>query len=155
MEEAERFLRRAYTSQMNGRLDEAIDLYRKSIDLHPTAEAYTFLGWTFSFRGEYEEAIEQCKNAIQVDPEFGNPYNDIGAYLIHLNRFEEAVTWLELACTAPRYDARHFPHFNLGRIYERLGEFGHAIDEYDKAAAIDPEYEAALRASERLQAWMN
>ncbi|NIO09761.1 MAG: tetratricopeptide repeat protein, partial [Deltaproteobacteria bacterium] len=45
----------------------------------PTAEAYTFLGWTYSFMGQLNEAIEECQRAITLDPDFGNPYNDIGA----------------------------------------------------------------------------
>ena len=48
----------------------------------PTAEAHTFLGWAYSFLGDYESAITECRNAIELDPDFGNPYNDIGAYLI-------------------------------------------------------------------------
>jgi len=58
-------------------------------------EAHTFLGWTYHFQGRIEEAIAECKLAIGLDPEFGNPYNDIGAYLIELGRFEEAIPWLE------------------------------------------------------------
>ena len=52
-----------------------------------------------------------------MDPDFGNPYNDIGAYLIELGREEEAVTWLERAKTAARYEPRHYPYFNLARIH--------------------------------------
>jgi Tfp pilus assembly protein PilF len=155
LEEAQRYFKMAYTSQMNGDLNEAIELYRKSIELHPTAEAHTFLGWTYSFQGNFEAAIEECKTAIRVDPDFGNPYNDIGAYMIKQGKFEQAIPWLELACTAPRYDAKFYPHYNLGRVHERLGDVLEAIDEYRKAAEIDPEYQPALQAAERLQAWMN
>jgi tetratricopeptide (TPR) repeat protein len=72
----------AYEQQMKGQLDEAVSLYKESLATHPTAEAYTFLGWTYSFMGRLDEAIEECHNAIACDPDFGNPYNDIGAYLI-------------------------------------------------------------------------
>lgn len=153
--EAQRYFQLGYKSQMDGNLDEAIDLYRKSIDLYPTAEAHTFLGWTYSFKGQYDDAIDECRVAIGLDPEFGNPYNDIGAYMIHQGKFEEAIPWLEHACTAARYDARHYPHYNLGRIYERLGDARLALEEYRKAAKIEPAYNAALQAAERLQAWMN
>jgi len=73
-------LQEAYQAQMEGDYDRAVELYQRSLDLHPTAEAHTFLGWTFHFQGKIEEAIAECKRAIEVDPEFGNPYNDIGAY---------------------------------------------------------------------------
>ena len=42
---------RAYMLQMEGELDRAAQLYRESIDVCPTAEAYTFLGWTYRFQG--------------------------------------------------------------------------------------------------------
>src|SRR5882724_9852054 len=42
---------RAYMLQMEGELDQAAELYRESIDMCPTAEAYTFLGWTYRFQG--------------------------------------------------------------------------------------------------------
>ena len=101
--------RQAYEKQMSGDLEEAIDLYRESIETFPTAEAHTFLGWTYSFQGRIEEAIEECKHAIEIDPDFGNPYNDIGVYLIELGKHDEAVPWLEKAIEAKRYDAYHYP----------------------------------------------
>src|SRR6202161_3186737 len=107
----------AFAAQMEGEYERAVELYLGSLALYPTAEAYTFLGWTYHFQGKIEDAIAECKHAIEVDPEFGNPYNDIGAYLIELNRFDEAIPWLERAIEARRYDPRHFPHYNLGRAY--------------------------------------
>ena len=47
----------AYLAQMAKDFDRAIKLYKKSIEIFPTAEAYTFLGWTYSFQGEYDMAI--------------------------------------------------------------------------------------------------
>jgi hypothetical protein len=29
--------------------------------------------------GRLDDALRECRKAIEVDPEFGNPYNDIGA----------------------------------------------------------------------------
>src|SRR5207253_8419965 len=40
---------------------------------------------------------EECKKAIAVDPTFGNPYNDIGAYLIERGEHAQAIPWLEKA----------------------------------------------------------
>jgi tetratricopeptide (TPR) repeat protein len=48
----------AYQHQMRGELDRAIELYQRSIEVHPTAEAHTFLGWTYSFQGRLDEATQ-------------------------------------------------------------------------------------------------
>jgi len=154
-EEAARIFQEAYEHQMGGRLQQAIECYRASIELHPTAEAHTFLGWTYSFLGRYAEAIEECKRAIEVDPDFGNPYNDIGAYLIELGRPDEAIPWLLKAIDAPRYEPRQFPHFNLARVYIQRFEYDKAIPHLEKALEIEPGYTLAQRELAKIVARMN
>ncbi len=129
---------RAYRHQINGELGDAILLYKRSLTTYPTAEAYTFLGWTYSLLGRYELAIEMCHRAIEIDAGWGNPYNDIGSYLIELERWEEAVPWLEKAIKAARYEPRHFPHINLGRVYEHFGEYKLALQAYEDALMLEP-----------------
>jgi len=155
LSEARRLFRSAYDAQIAGRIDEAIALYHRSLEALPTPEAHTFLGWSYSMREDYDRAIEECHKAIALDPEYGNPYNDIGAYMISLGKLEESIVWLEQACAAPRYDARHYPHYNLGRVMERLGDFMRAREEYGKAIGCESGYTVARVALERLKAWMN
>ena len=121
---------------LRGDLERAIELYTKSIGLYPTAEAYTFRGWAYSFQGHVDEAINECKKAIATDPTFGNPYNDIGSYLVKKGQFDDAIEWLEKAKTAPRYEPRHFPYMNLGRIYAQKGMVLPAIREFEGALEI-------------------
>ena len=136
-------LQDAYQAQMEGDYDRAVELYQSSLELHPTAEAHTFLGWTYHFQGRLDAAIAECKLAIEIDPEFGNPYNDIGAYLIELDKFDEAIPWLERAITAERYEPRHFPHCNLGRIYWAKGLLNQAIAQFECALELDPDSQFA------------
>jgi len=145
----------AYRHQMKGELHEAVELYRQSIETYPTAEAYTFLGWTYSFMGDFDAAINECHHAIAVDPDFGNPYNDIGAYLIEKGQIDEAIPWLEKATLAARYDNPAFPYFNLGRAWEFKHDFRRALASYQKALAIDPRYQLALAGIRRLRAMFN
>lgn len=146
---------KGYKLQLLGKHEEAIAIYRESISIFPTSEAYTFLGWAFSFKQKYHIAISYCKQAIELDPEFGNPYNDIGAYLIQLKKFEEAIPWLQKALEAKRYDAYHFAYLNLGHVFEELGKWLEAVRYYSYAIEIDPNYEPAVTAKRNLLAKMN
>jgi tetratricopeptide (TPR) repeat protein len=146
---------RAYQCQLAGDLAGAIQLYQASLAVAPTAEAHTFLGWVYSFERRYAEAIAECKRAIAVDPTFGNPYNDIGCYLIALGREDEAIPWLRRALAAPRYEAPHFPHVNLARIYETQGRVLDALTEYGRALERQPGYAPAVLGLRRLQARRN
>lgn len=154
-ESAEELFHKAYELQMQGKLEEAITLYRQSIELHPTPEAHTYLGWSYSLQGFHDQAIQECKKAIELDPDFGNPYNDIGSYLIEKGELDQAVPWLKKALEARRYDAYCYPHYNLGRVYERKGEWNRALRAYQDALRENSDYTLAIRAANRLKSLMN
>jgi tetratricopeptide (TPR) repeat protein len=119
-----------------GEYERAIERYCESISIHPTAEAHTFLGWSLSRLGKLEEAIAQCEIAIRLDPDFGNPYNDIGVYLIDLRRPEEAIPWLGKATKAKRYCCYQFPHFNPGRVWLAQGRIEEARRPFKRALEV-------------------
>lgn len=144
-------VQRAMNHQMAGEIDESIRLYKQSIALCATADAHTYLGWAYSFHGRIDEAIAQCEIAIQLDPQFGNPYNDIGVYLMQQQKFDEAIPWLEKAKQAKRYEPRHFPYINLGRVYMSKGMLQKAIEEFSGALEMNPDDEELARILEELR----
>ncbi|HJR08065.1 MAG TPA: tetratricopeptide repeat protein [Pyrinomonadaceae bacterium] len=153
--EAVELFRRAYEAQQAEAYGEAIELYQRSIATYPTAEAHTFLGWVYSFQERYDEAIDACLAAIRVDPTFGNPYNDIGSYLVAKGDLYNCVRWFKRALVAPRYESYAFPHFNLGRVYEQRGQHLRAARHYGLALAEAPDFAQATKALRRLQAQLN
>jgi tetratricopeptide (TPR) repeat protein len=147
--------RQGYRYQAGGNVDRAIELYRQSIELYPTAEAHTFLGWAMSFQGHLAEATEECLRAIEIDSEFGNPYNDIGVYLMQQDKLDESISWLEKAKQAKRYEPRQFPFLNLGRIYIRQGRWWEALREFEEAVRLAPRDVGAARILHDLRGRLN
>ena len=145
----------AYRYQMEGNLDHAIEVYQRSIDVYPTAEAHTFRGWAMSFQGRLEEAIDEGLRAIEIDPDFGNPYNDIGVYLMQQRKLDEAIPWLEKAKQARRYEPRQFPFMNLGRIYLQQGRWWGALREFEGAVRAAPEDIKSHKVLHSLRARLN
>src|SRR5713226_7938887 len=137
-------LQDAYQAQMEGDYDQAVELYQSSLELHPTAEAHTFLGWTYHFQGRIEDAIAECKRAIEID-----------AYLIEQYHYDEAIPWLERAVEARRYEPRHFPHYNLGRAYLGKEMYSHAMRCFQEALEIEPRYSLARQAVASLRRMVN
>lgn len=148
---ARELFERACQLQAQGDLELAGDLYRRSIALSPSAEAHSNLGCVYRQQGRLEDAISECRRAIAVDPALGNPYNDIGACLIELERPGEAIPWLEQAAAARRYAAYHFPWYNLGRAYAALELFSKARDCFAHALDIEPDYQPAAEALEKVR----
>ncbi len=143
--------RNGYILHLAGRYEEATELFQQSIAAYPTAEGHTFLGWSLSELGRLEDAIAECKKAISLDSDYGNPYNDIGVYLIELGRPEEAVPWLQKAITAKRYCCYEFPHSNLGRVLLSQGKIDQAKRSFERALSHNPEYGPAIAGLELIR----
>ena len=135
----------------HGKYDAAADRFRRSIEAQPTAEGHTYLGWSLRHLGRIEEAIAECKKAIPLDPDYGNPYNDIGVYLYDLGRLDEAVPWLRKAIAAKRYCCYQYPHFNLGRVWLKKGHYKMASQAFRRALSYDPNYLPARLGLDYLQ----
>ena len=138
-EDAADLWRQGTAKLLAGDLEEAVHLFTRSLELKPTAEAYTFRG----------------RKAIATDPTFGNPYNDIGCYLMEQGKNADAVAWFEKAKRAPRYEPRHFPYLNLGRLHASRGEVAEALAEFEAALVLNPGDEVAVRFLEVLRLQVN
>ncbi|MGH9869975.1 MAG: tetratricopeptide repeat protein [Candidatus Polarisedimenticolia bacterium] len=138
-ERAGQIMEEALQEQMAQRYENAVQLYKRSIAVYPTAEAHTFLGWAYSYLDRLDEAIDECRHAIALDPDFGNPYNDIGSYLMKQGKLDDAVAWLEKAKQASRYEPRHYPYLNLARLYAAQGRFEEAQRELHQARFLHDE----------------
>ena len=68
---------------------------------------------------------------------------------------DEAISWFQKAMTAKRYESPAFPHLNLGRVYERKGQWTEAIDSYKQALTLNPDYTLARKALGRLISSLN
>ena len=136
---AQQLWQRGLRAQLEGEIDEAMRLYRTSLETHETAEAWAFLGWGLSFQGQLEDAVDACLRAIELDPGLGNPYNDIGAYLVEQDREDEAVLWFQRAKEAERYETPQFPYLNLARLYIHRGRLAASLLELQVAELLAPE----------------
>jgi len=155
LETAKDLFEQGFAEQKQGNFTAAIALYRKSVEKSPSAEGYTYMGWSHSFLGDYEKAIRCCEKSIEVDPTYGNAYNDIGAYLIELGRYEEAIPWLKKAVRAPENECRHYPWYNLGKAFEKLGRLVQARDAYARTLAITRTYPLAVQSLMRVLSTLN
>jgi Tfp pilus assembly protein PilF len=68
---------------------------------------------------------------------------------------DAAVEWFEKAKNAPRYEPRHYPFMNLGRLYAAKGMVLRAIEEFEGALAIEPGEASCLEMIEQLRALLN
>jgi Tfp pilus assembly protein PilF len=152
---AKKLLQAGMESVEHGELDMARHQFQTSAENHATADAYTYWGWMEHHRGNTQLAIELCERAVELDPQFGNAYNDIGSYLIQQGDLDGAIGWLEKALKAERYEPRQFPHINLGRVYLAKGLPLRAIQHFRAALEWDPQNPEVLRTLEEILSSIN
>ncbi|RLN25874.1 hypothetical protein BBJ28_00000859 [Nothophytophthora sp. Chile5] len=107
--------------------------YTESIKVFETADAHAFLGWHYYLDGEMEEAVSECERAIELDPTFGNAYNDLGLIRVKQGKKDEALTLFERAKTAPRNDVRAYACQNLAALHLEHNRVKPALHEYIEA----------------------
>jgi len=81
-----------------GRVPEARAELQRAHQLDPLSSIIsTNLAWTSSLTHDYDRAIEQLSQTLEVDPKFWLAYWDLGGYKLALGRYAEAVSDLQKA----------------------------------------------------------
>jgi tetratricopeptide (TPR) repeat protein len=115
--------------------DAGIEDYTKS------AEYWLYLGYYYYESGKYKEAIEACKKAIRIKPDYAIAYEGLGLTYSKLAMHREEIEAFKQAIKIkPDYEEAHY---NLGVTYGNLGMNREAIEAYKKAIKIKPDYEEA------------
>ncbi len=132
-------------------LDKAMDCFTKALNYKETAEVLTLLAWVHSMDQNYEKAKSLCLKAIQKDPDYGPPYNDLGTYLLSQGEVDESIKWFNLAKKAVNYQNREYPYINSGRAWMAKKNFEKALDEFSKALTLAPFHEELHQTVEKLK----
>ncbi len=87
-----------------------------------------------------EEAAEECKEALKVDPDYNAAIFTLAQAYKKLGKYEEAIAGFERAAQLDPRDAK--PHVNLGEVFLETKDLDKAIAHFEQAISIDPEHSA-------------
>ncbi len=106
-----------------------------------SADAYNNLGIVYMRRGRYEEAEEMLMQAVNLRSDFPSARNNLANVYRMTGRYDEALREFNRAMGLTRdavYSANVY--IGIGMVYEARGEYGRAIEAYEKAARLNPVY---------------
>lgn len=109
--------------------------------LQLTARDYWELGRANNLQERYDEAVEQFKMAVELNPNFGPAWFGWGKALHRMKKYEAA---LDSFSKALRFnsDPVHTRHWQ-GLALRRLERYDEAIDTLEKATELNPQYSPA------------
>ena len=132
------------TSRGLGKLDEAIEAYKKAISIKPdSADAYNNMGNTLKDQGKLGEAIEAYKKAISLKPNYAEAFNNLGVILQDQGKLVEALDACNTALSIkPKYAEAYN---NMGNIFQNQNKLDQALEAYNSAISLKPDYAEAHR----------
>ncbi|MBN3939407.1 serine protease, partial [Nostoc sp. NMS9] len=130
------------------KLDAAVTAYQKAIQLNPNdAKAYYNLGIALTQQKKLDAAVAVLQKVIQLNPNDATGYIILGLLLSQQNKSDAAVATLQKVFKLPendstisRRDKHTFAHTALGLVFQQQGKLKQAIQQFDKAEEIDPNY---------------
>ena len=119
-------------------LDKALEHINMVIEEDPRImQARQVRSHIFLKQNKIEEAIEDCKEALKIDPEYEAAIFNLALAYKRLKKFDEAIAGYERLMQLDPRD--HKPYVNLGKIYLELEEADKAIPFLQQAIKIEPE----------------
>ncbi|MBD2103005.1 tetratricopeptide repeat protein [Leptolyngbya sp. FACHB-261] len=137
---SQRYYNLGLALQNQQKLDEAIDLYERALQLDPnSAETYNNLGMILQKRGQLDEAIHLYQKGLQIEPIFTGLYNNLGIALQEQGKLDEAMAYYEKVLQFDSNDTKTY--LNIGRLRKDQKRIEEAISSYQSALRAD--YECA------------
>lgn len=129
----------AQVREAEGRVPEAVLLYRKALELKPQyAAAHNNLGCLSKNRGAFEEALWHYREAIRLEPEGEVGHANMANLLLAQGNYEAA---LAEGREALRLNSRNPTIRNtLGAALTALGRDDEALEQYREAVRLDPRH---------------
>jgi tetratricopeptide (TPR) repeat protein len=118
---------------------------RKPAQIVPHHDAETYIKQAESYYGQrrYEEAIAECKRAIEIKPEAALAYKILGNATQAMDKLDAAWYWYAQALEIDPDFAE--VHANLGSLYAQQKQWQKSITCYRKAIEINPNLASAYR----------
>jgi tetratricopeptide (TPR) repeat protein len=137
--EGERHIIGALEAGVNARPDEQLQHLTALVQAYPDDErARNLLGLFYQGRQEWPQAAGAFRRATEINPEFSQPYNQLGYALRFMEDYTGAekafTTYIELIPDEPN------PYDSYAEFLMKAGRFRESIVQYGKALSLNPNF---------------
>jgi tetratricopeptide (TPR) repeat protein len=118
------------------------DCLAKLVAAHPDDErAHNLMGGLLFGRQEWDAAVGEYVKATTINPQFSQPYNQMGYAYRFLGKYQEAERafkkYIELIPNDPN------PYDSYAELLMKMGRFEDSIKNYERALALEPNFIAS------------
>ena len=132
-------------------IERAEFYFLKTLEEDENHESLFYLGLIENQKGNFHQALALYYRAILVNPDYGNPCNEIGVILLRHGKEREAVFWLKRSIRCMVNDAPHIPLYNLATLYKIWNRPERSLQYLYKAIKLMPDFKEAIKLRDELQ----
>lgn len=130
--EFERFVKLADEARLTARLDDAISLYGKALNIKPKwPDGWWYVGAIFYEKDLYPQARDAFQNLVALEPQRGPAWAMLGLCLFQTGDYERAATSLQRGKSLGVNDNSELAGvvlYHIGLLYIRFEYFENAFD---------------------------
>ncbi|HVV93546.1 MAG TPA: tetratricopeptide repeat protein [Hyphomicrobiales bacterium] len=134
--------KRGEAYRLEGKLDRALADQDKAVALSPSPETYTNRALTWRDKGELAKAIDDCAEAIVIDPNFYLAYANRGDIWRERGDLYKALGDLDRAVALSPQQPQALTF--RGDVYRERGEYERALSDFNEALRNVPDFVAAF-----------
>ena len=123
----------------------ALDYYNNALNVQPqSVEAHYNIAMFYQETGNFQKAKERYQMILQIDKNNKWSYHNLGWIAMEFeNKLDDAIDNFSKALVIDQNFVE--AAYNRGVAYEKKGDKKMAVDNYNQALKINPEYEMALQ----------
>jgi tetratricopeptide (TPR) repeat protein len=124
-----------------GDTTRALQQYLKALELNPDDPYLHYdLALVYRQKGIPDKAEFHIKEAIRLKPDYSEAHDFLGVIYRDTGRLDLAIGSHEKALSNELYLYPESAHFNLGVVYLRRKEYRKAVDQFEEAIRLVPDY---------------
>jgi tetratricopeptide (TPR) repeat protein len=137
------YIEASYAGSIERDQKKRISILNQITEQYPKEkDAHYLLGNIYMWSKMYKKSIQEYKEAIELDPNYGSAINELGIAYSDMGNYEKAIEYLEKYVSLFPNDAN--PLDTMAWIYFQMGQPDEAIAEYNKALKIKPDFHYSL-----------
>lgn len=123
-------------------IDKAIEMHKKIIEADSNYfDSYLSASICYAKKGDWENSVEFCKKALDVNPKSYEANNQMGLIYYCCEEIAESIKYYETALKInPSSDYKIYS--NLGYAYEKIGHYDKAVNVFSKLVNKFPQFPA-------------
>lgn len=126
---------------LQNRYRAALEQFMKAVKIDPeNPELHHNLALVYQELGEYNLSLQHFQKALALNPHFPEALNNMGVLYVQLKEWDRALQCFQDAADDILYKTPYFAYHNIGSVYFHKGQYLKAIENYQKALAVEPSY---------------